>query len=503
MRPVSAMSHPRERLPANSCRTAAPSTSRRAPRLRVRTAPSRTSLFRSTSFKKSIFGGVVAAVMISLNLLTSSAFAQPPVEKSYPAVFLESAEAYKRDGNTFIAVRGRCPDVPKGCTIDFVLTWKSQSIDTFPFKNVDGTIDTEFQVRSVPRTRDHFYFRSIIRLEKQSSKTRRALEAIPEKFPPTLAPWTGHHSELRFRLFKAQEFKASRSKIRTIFETRVELLEKIDAEVRDAFDLAQIGEEYTKPDGSFDVTAWRAWFDGHAIETLRTQRKDIREWVQESRFLPYRRSLAALDGLVNRVASRAFARSVELYEFHKLGPLRSDVKPGGFELQRVGRSRALELQPELKLIHEEIGIIPSDRVEYPYALVLTTKYSGATWRHLTAEELAEGKFDSWRTRATWTPSEKDVARLEAGLHGFLQENATEKPELAETLSFYRRQYLGYGPESERVIRVILIWQGSRIRDQWLVRALAPQDEPGSIHSLEFDMSTGAFQKLEVLKPNSN
>lgn len=437
--------------------------------------------------------------MACLGLLApSAAIAQPPVETSYTLVYLDAVDSFKRDGQTYIQVKARCPEVPAGCKVDFVLTWKSRSIESYEVIPSDGAVETEFKVGKVPRTREDFYFRTIIYPEKQSSAVKKAIEKLPVAFDPDLAPWTDHHSFQKFKLFQAEEFKESRAGIRKALEKELELITKLEDEVREAYDLALIGERFAAKDGTFDVTAWRAWIDGHVLAQLKTLRENIATWHTESRFLPYQRSLWALDQLTNRVASRVLARSVELYEFYRLEPLRADVKPKAFERERVALERPLDLQPEIVIFQEELGIIPSDKVEYPFSLILKDEYRGVVWRHLTAEELAEGKFDEWRSQAKWTPDPELIAKAESALPAYLEEHAA--PGLAEVLPFYRRQYLGMGPPERRILRIVLIDQASQLREDWLDRALAPKDDPGYISTIHYDVSTQSFQ--DYVKPKS-
>lgn len=443
----------------------------------------------------------VAGIACAGLLVRPTAFGQQPVEKMYTLVYLDFVDSFKRDGQTYIQVKARCPEVPEECKIDFVLTWKSRTIESYEVTPDNGRVETEFKVGKVPRTRDDFYFRTIIYPEKQSPAVKKAIEKLPVAFDPHLAPWTDHHSFQKFKLFQAEEFKESRAGIRKELEQKLETIRKLDEEVREAYDLALIGERFAAKDGTFDVTAWRAWLDGHVLEQLKKLRENIAEWQTESRYLPYQRSLWALDRLTNRVASRVLEHSVELYEFYRLEPLRADVKPKAFERERVALERGLDLHPEIVIFQEELGIIPSDKVEYPFSLILNDEYRGVVWRHLTAEELAEGKFDEWRTRATWTPDPETVAKAESMLPTYLEEHA--EPGLVEALSFYRRQYLGMGPPEHRILRIVLIDQASQLREEWLDRALAPKDDPGYISTIHYDLSKQTLEEYVRPKPGQD
>ncbi|MEM7263057.1 MAG: hypothetical protein AAF488_13790, partial [Planctomycetota bacterium] len=146
------------------------------------------------------------AVGLSSPHLLAGAIDDPPVEDSPQTIYLESVTPFSRDGKKVVKIKGTAPDVPKGTRVDFVLTFRAMTIQTFEFTVPDSrNIEVEFTLGRVPRSKEQFYFRTIIESKKQTPSVVKEIEKNPRVFRMTLDPWTDHHFDHRFRLYSLEE----------------------------------------------------------------------------------------------------------------------------------------------------------------------------------------------------------------------------------------------------------------------------------------------------------
>lgn len=98
----------------------------------------------------------------------------------------------------------------------------------------------------------------------------------------------------------------------------------------------------------------------------------------------------------------------------------------------------------------------------------------------------------------WLPTEQDVAALEAALPDYLTANDEmfeNLPVLWERLSKYKRQYVGYLENGQRVIYVNYFYNPPD--NNWKKEFILVMDGGDSYFNLRFQVETGQFYGLEV------
>ncbi len=464
------------------------------------------AIFTSTIFSSALFGadvfnsGAASSADAAPGSTAGQGTSSPqddvdrPVEYSRELVKLNTVESYKLKGKNYVAINGEAPDVPTGAIVDFVLTFRSMGIDTFPFTMPDSKrIRVEFEVKTFPRSREKFYFRTIIASHKQSTKVKNAIKRAPKIFSPGLDPWTDHHHEKSFRLLtSAADAKQSIEPIRAFFRERLDRIAMLRHTAASETELAILGEKYASGDGSFDPGAWKPFLEDDTIEALLVIAEDARAALQQSRYIPFRRSLVALESSAKNGVLLCYQHGLRLFRSHGLAPPKEYISAASLELTRAERRRlqSFDLGAAEDLIKIELGIVKSDRVEEPFRLIAKVTYQGALFRHLTEEELENGKFDPIRSLATWTPTDEQIAEIETALAAH-----TSATDIAPRLADFRRQYVGLGAPTQRSVHISLIHRNSTVATS-LIRTVQPASAAAQVVTVQYDMNTKKFSDLD-------
>ena len=256
------------------------------------------------------------------------------------------------------------PKIPVGTKIDFLLTWRSQLVQTFSVTvPANRKISDSLLVKKLEPSPDKYMFRSVIDPKKQTSKVVKELEKKKELFPPAAAPWTEFHFDHQFVIGTAEEIEASLKETRDWFVGRYSKLAKRDLEVRDGVKSIEAGTDYTKPNGDFDEKKWRGFMDKKVISEIVEMQEEIKKSFQDPRFLAHRLALSYLLELSVAVGKRTTNESKKLYTSKGLTPSPLDTKPEKLEVKvRSGRRvpRGSDLNDLVLKINKLIGLGPEE-----------------------------------------------------------------------------------------------------------------------------------------------
>lgn len=106
-----------------------------------------------------------------------------------------------------------------------------------------------------------------------------------------------------------------------------------------------------------------------------------------------------------------------------------------------------------------------------------------------------GAFDP-RAEGYWTPAERDVRALEAGLAEFLRTAAAERsPDLWRKQGSYKRQYAGLIRQGHRLVYASFLCSTSG--DEWRRQAILVMDGGDCFFQLTYDVERGVFGDLLI------
>ena len=259
-----------------------------------------------------------------------------------------------------IEIRAKSNSLPLGTKVDFLLTCRSQTIETYT-EEVPGNkrISSDFVIKNVHPGPDKYMFRTVIDLKKQPTGVRKQIEKDKARFPPAGNPWTEFHFENQFNIGTAAEIAAEVAEIRKWFVSRYTELAKLDGEVSSKVKGTEDGTstDFLGKDGSFEEKKWRKWFDSKVVDRLVEIQKEIKESFVKPRFSAHRLVLANLSELTNSVAWRAIDKSAGLYRSLDLRPNPADIKPEELEIQVRSSRRRVPRKSDLRRLLEKINTL--------------------------------------------------------------------------------------------------------------------------------------------------
>lgn len=273
---------------------------------------------------------------------------------------IKVAPSEKVKNSYTIEIRAKTNALPHGTRVDFLLTCRSQTIETYT-EEVPGnkSISSDFIVKNVHPGPDKYMFRTVIDLKKQPTAVRKQIEKDKKRFPPAGNPWTEFHFENQFNIGTAAEIAEEVAEIRTWFVSRYTELATLDGKV--AANVKGIEEgtssDFLGSDGTFDEKKWRKWFDKKAVERLIEIQKEIKTSFVKPRFSAHRLVLANLSELTNSVAWRSVDKSVKLYRSLDLKPNPTDLKPEELEIEVRSSRRRVPRKSDLRKLLEKINTL--------------------------------------------------------------------------------------------------------------------------------------------------
>jgi hypothetical protein len=167
----------------------------------------------------------------------------------------------------------------------------------------------------------------------------------------------------------------------------------------------------------------------------------------------------------------------------------SHVQVGGYRISLTGLDPyPAEAQPILQDAYVATFVV--EEVRPAYTLVSDGSFEGG----IVPEQDAEG-LDP-QAQGYWTPVERDVLALEAGLAAFLREAAPERsPELWQKQAPYKRQYAGLIRDGRRLIYASFFC--STQDDEWRRQVLFVMDGGDCFFQLTYDVERDAYGDLMV------
>ncbi|MEM7235511.1 MAG: hypothetical protein AAF517_25285, partial [Planctomycetota bacterium] len=258
-----------------------------------------------------------------------------------------------------VKVTGKSSLIPSGTKVEFRVTWMSQVIHSATEAVSGSSFSVEFTVPNAPLTTDDFEIITVIDLAKQSSKVRAKLKKDPEKFPPTLNPWTEYHRDQKFKMADAEAVKQEVAEIRAFFLERLSALSAVRKTVLAGAQAAKDKTEYTDDD-KFDAKKWRKFIDKEGIRPVAAIQKELKEAWESKRFQPYRRALFPMRELSNCVAFTVVDASTQLYKEAGLELDPMDTDPEENKLVTETRTRNPTEIRELKRLGKAVrGALPA------------------------------------------------------------------------------------------------------------------------------------------------
>lgn len=284
-----------------------------------------------------------AAAVLMLVATASSPLSAQSEGTDIRYVEISSLKVRENDGKLVIEVKASAPKLPVGCKVEFLLTWRYQTIERYVVTvPANQRFDEEFKVDSYTPSPEKYVFRTqLIEPKDQPRAVRKAMEDDPETFPPGAVPWTEFQTEHEFTLGTEAEIRAERERIQTWFKEHYTNLAKLDGMVADAVKAVQAKTDYVDGKGEFQEKKWRKMMDDEVLAELKKLQDTIREGLkgQNAELLSYRRTLADLRELVNSVAFRVTDKSIELYKELGVDVSEADEKHEGVETTVRGYKR--------------------------------------------------------------------------------------------------------------------------------------------------------------------
>ncbi len=292
----------------------------------------------------------------------------PQGEKSQdPLIILKSVKPVqdsKNNKNWVLKVRGIAPKLPSGTKVEFLLTWRGQTLGKFPVKLSSSSFSEEFKVKNLPISADRYMFRTVVALDQQSSSVKKSMAKNTRSFPPDLNPWTDYHHDHEFRLGSPSEIAAEIQAIRSFFMDRVDKVGELDFLVTEARTRieAEEDEEFTNKDGKFKEKKYRNWIKKQIVAPIREVQEQIDAAFKEKRYMAYRLQLMTLKEITNGIARRVVDNSLKIYEAKNVAVEDQDKKPKNLDL--TTRTRRLPSERYLKRQFESLmDQLPSEEKE--------------------------------------------------------------------------------------------------------------------------------------------
>jgi hypothetical protein len=329
--------------------------------IKIKSSISRTSFLPSGIFSVLLTCLFLFSTSISSSICNSSAASLSAQEEVHtPYVVIDSVASKKTKGKEWkLTVRGKIhKDVPSGTKVTFVLLWLGQTVDELVYKGSSGNFVAELKSKKVYVSPKPFQFRTEIRLDKQDSKVKKALNKDAERFPAGLAPWTDHHFDKTFQIGSAEDLAASMGKIHEFFTTRYNLLAKIDGEVAKKVEAISEGTEMVTKDDNLESKKWNKWYKDEVLEPIIKAQKEVEDAFKTEEMRPYRHSLYILKQLAGGVALRAQKQQAEVFDTYSIDLSKEQKKPKGlntsfYKKKRVSRA---DLGRCVKDIRKQLGI---------------------------------------------------------------------------------------------------------------------------------------------------
>ncbi len=280
-------------------------------------------------------------------------------------VVIQSIKVREDGKKRVIALRAKTPQLPVGCKVQFLLTWRYQEIESYLVTVPSNKrIEEEFVVRQYsPSPEPYVIHTRLLEPDKQPKKVAREITGDPKKFPPGAVPWAEFHNDHKFLLGTEAEIQAEQKRIQKWFKDRYVQFATLDKQVSDA--ATAVGEgagEFVDKKGEFVEKKWRKWMDNDVLKPIREQQKDFEEGLLGKRgdLISYRMPLSDLRELSRAVAWRVTAKSIELYKELGLEPAKEDVEPEEIKTTVRGFKRrppkGKDLQKMVSRINAALGI---------------------------------------------------------------------------------------------------------------------------------------------------
>ncbi len=300
----------------------------------------------------------IAFLLVGLSLGLDRASGQ---EESHPAHLVISKVTVSPNKKKFkINVTGKIEHLPKGAKVEFRLTLRSQTVESYKYTVEGGTLRAEFDTGVIPVTPDKFTFITVVDLEEQPSKVKSAIKKNPKAFPPAMDPWTEYHPDQTFLVGDMKLVEAENEYIRTFFTSRISALSSIRKEVIDKAKAVEAGEEFVK-DGVFEPKLWRKWFDVQAVAKIRVIQGEVEDAWKAKRFQPFKRACFSMRELTACIAVTALDESKKLYKSAELEYDEKDTDADEHKLLTETRTRMPTAIRELKRLGKAVrGALPAE-----------------------------------------------------------------------------------------------------------------------------------------------